>query len=77
MVVVVVVGGGGHGEQTLPPPSTTTPPSAPQVVASWTMSEVDVVQSSFTSQATVGWLLHVPAAAMSPGIGSLHVPRTE
>jgi hypothetical protein len=39
------------------------------------MPDVDVVQSAFTSHATVGWLLHVPAATMSPGIGSLHIPR--
>jgi hypothetical protein len=75
VVVVVVVGGGGHGLQTLPPPSTTTPPSAEHIVASATMADVDVVQSVLTSQATVGWLLHVPALTMSPGIGSLHVPR--
>jgi hypothetical protein len=40
------------------------------------MPEVDVVQSSLMSQATVDWLLHVPAATMSPGIGSLHVPSS-
>src|SRR5437867_4231820 len=36
----------------------------------------DLVQSALRSQATAGSLLSVPAAVMSPGIGSLHVPRS-
>ena len=76
VVVVVGLGGGGHGAQTLPPPATTTPPAAMQAVASCSMREVDVVQSALTSHATVGSLLHTPALIPSPGIGSLHVPRS-
>ena len=76
VVVVVVVGGGGHGAQTLPPPSTTTPPSAMQAVASGAMRALDLVQSALTSQVTVGSLLHVPVATMSPGVLSLQVPRS-
>ena len=75
-VVVVVLGGGGHGVQTLPPPSTTTPPSAMQAVASAAIRAVDMVQSALTSQVTVGSLLHVPLATMSPGVVSLQVPRS-
>ena len=76
LVVVVVVGGGGQGSQTLPPPVTTTPPSAVQVVASCAMRDVDVVQSAAVSQASEASLLHTPALVPSPGIGSLHVPRS-
>jgi hypothetical protein len=77
LVLVVVVGGGGQGSHTLPPPATTTPPSAMHVVASDLRTEVDIVQSLLTSQATVASLLHVPALTPSPGIGSpLHVPKS-
>ena len=55
---------------------TTTPPSVVQPSASCARRAVDRVQSALTSQATVESLLHVPAGVVSPGIGSLHVPRS-
>jgi len=76
VVVVVgapVVGSPAHAEHMLPAPPE-TPPPAVHVAASRVMRMRVRVQSSSVSQAIHGLLLHAPAAAPSPGAGSLQVP---